>query len=561
MTTRIAVFLLAFCQCFLGFSQAKAQSKKPNIILIFADDISARELPIYGSTVWSPAPQGGNTSDPKFRAKTPVLDKLANEGVWIKTTWAATICSPSRAMMMTGRYAHLHKWWHNKDKGQWTNKKGKKETIPLYESSPHTIGHVAKAGGYATYWAGKTQMAGVDNFGFDEACFTPGGIETGKGNPYTDFKIVQKKVNGKKILINEDTGMEVDYYQQFGWYWKPHVELMNHPSAQKKFELWPNTPESKASYGLNTYGPDVELEFIFDFMERKNKEAEPFFIYHTSHLGHDGWDFFSAEIDKEKRNKWPGTPKIKWEDGKYERTAPNVTGDAGEYDTHGTVTESGIHTHVNYLDYQVWQYLEKLEELGIEDNTILIFCADNGTSGYGKGSFTSQQGTHVPLIIYAPCLDMTKKGAQDVLVNIADILPTIADVAGVGIPESYEVSGESMLPFLITNKEEHREWIYSYHKEKQLIRGKYVLIDGKGKTYDVSENPADLISFPEIKNWDKASKNHKKEKKELKAVLPALDLHSTAHDALERQKLCGWGMSKGQRLYRGCFRTKVNMKN
>ena len=535
---RTLVLLLIIGQSFSVFSQqeevlkARPASKKPNIILIFADDISARELPIYGSSKWSPPPQGGDTSDPLYRAKTPVLDKLANEGLWIKTAWAATICSPSRAMMMTGRYAHLHKWWHNKDKGRWINDKGKKEPWPLYESSPHSLGHIAKTGGYGTYWAGKTQMAGVQYFGFDEAVFTPGGIgKDGLQNPYTDFKIVARKKNGKKVLINEDTGVEVDYYQQFGWYWKPHVQLMNHPKSKQAFEWWPNTPESRASYGLNTYGPDVELEFILDFMERKHSEGKPFFIYHTSHLGHDGWDFFSSEIDPDKRNKWPGTPKIKWDNGKYVRTTPHITGDAGQYDTHGTVTESGIHTHVNYLDYQVWQYLQKLKELGIEDNTILIFCADNGTSGYGKGSPVSQRGTHIPMIIYAPCLNMTKQGEQDVLVNISDILPTIAEVAGVNIPESYEVNGESLIPFLATSKKEHREWIYAYNRDMQLIRGKYVLIDGKGKSYDMSAYPNDLISFPMIKNWSKMPREHNKEYKKLMSILPRFDLHAAERDA------------------------------
>ena len=509
--------------------KVETTAKKPNIILIFADDISARELPIYGSSQWSPPPQGGDSSAPKYRAKTPVLDKLANEGLWIKTAWAATVCSPSRAMMMTGRYAHLHKWWHNKDKGEVIDKSGKKITWPLYESSPHTIAHIAKAGNYATYWAGKTQMADVRYFGFDEAVFTPG--VGGQSNPYSDFKILSKKVDGKKVLINEDTGVEVDYYQQFGWYWKPHVQLMNHPEVKEAFEWWPNTPDSKASYGLHTYGPDVELKFILDFMERKHSEEKPFFIYHTTHLGHDGWDFFSSEIDREKRNKWPGTPKIKWQNGKYVRTKPHVTGDAGKYDTHGTVTESGIHTHVNYLDYQVWQYIEKLKELGIEDNTILIFTADNGTSKYGKASPISQRGTHVPLIIYAPCLNMTKKGEQDVLVNIADILPTIADIVGVKIPESYEVNGVSMLPFLTTEKKEHRDWIYAYNQHMQLIRGKNVLIDGKGTTYDVSEYPDDLISFPVISDWSGVPEEHKKEHRKLKAILPRFDFHATAHDA------------------------------
>ena len=195
---------------FFGYSLSVFAQQKPNIIIIFADDISARELPIYGSSVWSP-PEGGNTSDEEYRAKTPVLNQLAEEGCWIKTAWAATVCSPSRAMMMTGRYAHLHKWWQNKDKGKFINKKGRKQVWPLYASSPHTIAHVAAKGGYATYWAGKTQMSDVRLFGFDEGCFTPG-QKTAEQNPYTDFKLVTKKVDGQKKLFNKDTGEEHHTY-------------------------------------------------------------------------------------------------------------------------------------------------------------------------------------------------------------------------------------------------------------------------------------------------------------------------------------------------------------
>jgi len=59
---------------FLGYLLATSAGalEKPNIILIYADDISARELPMYGSSVWS-KPERGDTSDPAHRAKTPVL--------------------------------------------------------------------------------------------------------------------------------------------------------------------------------------------------------------------------------------------------------------------------------------------------------------------------------------------------------------------------------------------------------------------------------------------------------------------------------------------------------
>ncbi|MEM9986770.1 MAG: sulfatase-like hydrolase/transferase, partial [Bacteroidota bacterium] len=390
-------FILPFCS--LVFAQ-----KKPNIIILYADDISARELPIYGSDVWS-APKGGelkggDTQDHQYRAQTPVIDQMARSGCYVETAWASTICGPSRAMLMAGRYAHLHKWWHNKDKGRAPSGEG---TWRIYESSPHTIAHVAKKGGYATYWAGKTQMEDVLDFGFDEGCFTPGQGSYNQAIPTTDFRLESRKVDGQRRVYNADTDTEVNNYVQSGWYWYPHVQLMNHPEASQALEWWPNNQAARDTFGLSTFGPDVELSYTFDFMERKQATGEPFFIYHTSHLGHDAFDFFHPH----EGNKWPGTPIVTWDGQAYTRTKPKVSGDRGVYETYGSITEDGIHNHINYLDYQVWLYLNKLQELGIADNTIFIFCADNGTSGYGKGSVQIQRGTHVPLIIYAPGLSMT----------------------------------------------------------------------------------------------------------------------------------------------------------
>ena len=507
--------------CLLGISTNLLWADKPNIILLFADDISARELPIYGSTVWSSPVggglTGGDTSDPKYRAETPNLDKMATEGCYFKTAWASTICGPSRAMMMTGRYAHLHKWWHNSEKGK---SPSGRNTWKLYESSPHTIAHVAKKGGYGTYWAGKTQMDEVTEFGFDEGCLTPGSRSYNERISTTDFALINE---GGKI-INTDTDMEISptaasSYVQSGWYWYPHVELMNHPQEDQQLVWWPtnsNHTAAKDTFGLNTFGPDVELEFIFEYMDRKSKADEPFFVYHTSHLGHDAFDFLHIS----EENKWPGTPIVTWDGTKYSRTTPNITGDNGVYNTNNTVTEDGIHTHVKYLDYQVWRYMNKLKELGIENETIFIFCADNGTSGYGKGNHSIQKGTHVPLIIYAPGLEMSKQGEQKVEVDLSDILPTIADIAGVKMPEDYELNGKSLYKYLFTNVAKHREYIYSYQRSSQLVRGSYVLRDGQGNWYDITTDPADLISFKLITDWDAVSEAHRVERDKLLAVLP-----------------------------------------
>ncbi|MEM9480596.1 MAG: sulfatase-like hydrolase/transferase [Verrucomicrobiota bacterium] len=504
---------------------ASAKPKtKPNIILVFADDISARELPLYGSNVWSP-PSGGDTSDPAYRAFTPALDQMAEDGCWITTCWAATVCSPSRAMIMTGRYAHRHKWWTNKDIGEVQRENGKREKWPLYESSPLQLGHLLQNAGYATFWTGKTQMAGdLRNFGFDEGVFTPGTLMD-RDNPFTDFKHETVVRDGKKVLINTDTGNVVDTYLQHGWYWYPHVRLMTHASAKEDFEWWPNTPEAEKNFGVANYGPDIELDFAFEFMERQHAAGKPFFVYHCSHLGHDAFNW----LNPSDPSKWPGTPKIEWDGKQYTRTKPKITGDEGVYDTHGTVTESGIHHHVNYLDYQMWLYREKLEEMGIADNTIVIFTADNGTSGYGKHSSDRQKGTHVPLIIYAP--GMKKHGKQDVLVNLSDFLPTFADISGEAIPADYAIDGESFWPFLMSGKKNHRKWIYAYKGPQQLIRGRRTMLDGTGKWWDVETLPEDLISFPRIENWQGVSQEHRNERNRFREIIPAFDLHATEHDA------------------------------
>ncbi|MBK1832833.1 family 16 glycoside hydrolase [Roseibacillus ishigakijimensis] len=500
-----------------------ARPEKPNIVLLLTDDISARELPLYGSTTWTD-PFREDTSDPAQQAHMPVLDRLAREGCWVETTWAATVCSPSRAMMMTGRYAHLHKWWNNKDKGMVTRANGKQEVWPLYESSPLQLGHLAQKAGYGTFWAGKTQMAGdLDRFGFDEGCFTPGSLSD-RDNPYTDFKHVPTMVAGEKILLCADTGKPVDTYWQHGWYFYPHVKLLN-PGGKKGYHWWPDSEESRAQFGPQTYGPDVELDFAFDYLERQVQEEKPFFIYHCSHLGHDAYDW----LHPESKSSWPGTPVVTWNGQGYERREVKITGNKGNYDTHGTVTEPGMHRHLNYLDYQVWQYLQKFEELGIADNTLFIFTSDNGSGGYGKNSPDRQKGTHVPLIIHGKGL--SKKGKQEILVNLSDFLPTLAELTGYEIPIDYEHNGKSLVPFLYGEEEQHRDWIYAYYFGKQLIRGHKVMKDARDKWWDVSAVPGDLISFPEITDWKQISPAHRTERARLEAILPSFDLYESAHDA------------------------------
>jgi len=504
----------------VGLSEASAPTaslppKKPNVIIFFTDDISAREFPVYNTPAWT-NPLREDTSDVSLRARTPVMDRLAREGCYVQTAWSATLCKPSRAMILSGRYAHRQGWWCNKQLGQRVRPDGKTEHWPIYKSSPLLVSHVAKMGGYDTYWAGKFHLTGdYLAYGFDEAFITPG-LLSEPTNPNSDFQLDYEKRDGERVLVNQDTGLRVETYAHDSYYWQPNVRLVNHPSARGEVVWWPNERAKDAAYGLSSYGPDLEMRFTFDFMDRKRAEGNPFFIYHACHLGHDSFDW----LDPDNPSRWPGTPNVSWNGEGYERTVPRVEGDAGEYETFDTVSESGMHRHIEYIDYQIWCYLEKLKAMGELDNTVLIITSDNGSGGYGKNSKDRQKGCHVPMIVYAP--GMVRKGEQAILVSLTDMLPTVAELAGVTLPEAYEVDGESLVPFLYGEQDTHRDWIFSYSGGKPIIRGHHVLRDANKRWWDVSSQPEDLIGFERIENWNKVSAAGQAERDVLQSVLPVL---------------------------------------
>lgn len=116
---------------FLGCRAAAAKPvrKKPNIILIMADDISAKEFPTYNN----PKPTYGDGP-----CTTPVFKKIKNDGVQFAIAWATPLCHPSRGMIMTGRYAHRTQWWSN----GFSPTEGEKNHA-LYESHL-TLGQITK---------------------------------------------------------------------------------------------------------------------------------------------------------------------------------------------------------------------------------------------------------------------------------------------------------------------------------------------------------------------------------------------------------------------------------
>uniref|UniRef100_A0A7S3A3T8 Sulfatase N-terminal domain-containing protein n=1 Tax=Rhodosorus marinus TaxID=101924 RepID=A0A7S3A3T8_9RHOD len=536
MGSNCALFVVSVLTLLLlGPDGIAAQDIKPNIVFIYGDDISPREIRAYKAPTWS-GPKNVRSKDPEFLAETPMLDKFAKNGVYFTKAWAAPVCSPSRAMLLTGRFATMTKWWYNRDYGSYVDSDGKKKPIvPLYVTSPILLGHLAQKAGYKTLWAGKPGMKDADltEFGFDEGVFVPN-PSIDEPSPYSSFRVgkVTRK-NGTKRFVNMDSGKEVKESSgsERSFFWKPHIQLMNFPGVKEDFTIWPHSELSRRKYGTSTYGPDVEANLIKRFMVRSKNQKKPFFVFHNSKLGHKAFNF----LNPKEENVWPPTPKLKWiaKERRYLKSKVIIKGSKGKYSATG-INSGGLHRHIEYLDYMIWKYVEQLKKLGTLKNTIFVFAGDNGTSDWGKHVGKKQRGPHIPFLIWAPGLKFTKKGRQDVLMHVVDMLPTFADMMGIPEalkkPKPYKTHGKSLWPYLTREIQVHRRYVYSYIGGSQIIRGKLVMRDADKSWWKVDEEVDDYDSYPRIRNWGSLPRKYREEREYLRRVLKNFDVYDTEHD-------------------------------
>jgi arylsulfatase A-like enzyme len=152
---------------------------------------------------------------------------------------------------------------------------------------------------------------------------------------------------------------------------------------------------------------------------------------------------------------------------------------------------------VAYLDKQIGVMLKTLDELGIAENTIILFMADNGTdSGLvnnwgdnkqvagGKGSMTDR-GTHIPLLVRWPGHIQPRSTCED-LVDLSDVFPTLCELTGATLPEQ-EIHGRSFAPQLFGKPGLAREWIHIQNANDRQVRNDDYMLNNKDQLRRVVE--------------------------------------------------------------------------
>lgn len=280
-----------------------------------------------------------------------------------------------------------------------------------------TFGQIFQQAGYATAHAGKWQLSGEQPKLIHEAGF----------DDYMMWAYTQNLPAGAK-----HTGMwEGKAGGKTARYW--------HPSIVSNGKHIPTTPES--------YGPDMFVDFILGFMTEH--KADPFFVYYPMALTHAPY--------------WPTPPQKPSDDEKPVHSKANWR------------------ANVEYMDHCVGRIVAGLDQLGLRDNTLVLFIGDNGTGGNGKAE-TTEMGARVPFIANGPGI-VKPQGESRELVDVTDVVPTICEVAGIELSKDHIIDGVSFAPYLRGETKSLREWVYAPLGLKRVLRTKRWLLENNSATH------------------------------------------------------------------------------
>jgi arylsulfatase A len=394
--------------------------------------------------------------------QTPVLDQMAREGMRFTQHYAGTsVCAPSRAVLMTGQ--------HSGRVSIRGNRQGEPYGQMPLPANTLTIPSLLKKAGYNNAMIGKWGL-GVEgtageptNQGFD---YYFGYLDQVLAhNHYPEYLMR----NGEKVMLNN----VVQYLDTTHW--------------SRGYGSYP--------VEMNDYSQDHFTREALQFIE-ENRDG-PFFLYYPVIIPHDNGEALP---------------------GKRYSEVPSF----GIYaDSLWTEEEKGYAAMITHLDGEIGKLLDKLKELGIDENTIIFFTSDNGGDSPGRFSEISnyplrgikrdlyEGGIRVPLIARWP----GKIAPGTVSHHISafwDFMPTFCEMAGIKIPEGH-TDGISMLPSLLgkNDSQEAHDYLYweihFWMKHQAVRKGEWKAVrnnlerdpDAPIELYNLSDDPGESFDLAE----------------------------------------------------------------
>jgi arylsulfatase A-like enzyme len=406
------VFALA-CPAFAGAQQG-AQARRPNILFIAVDDLRPT-LGAYGDTV----------------IKTPNIDRLARSGVvFLDAQVQQAVCNASRASLMTGLRPDSLRVWDLRTDFRVTTPGA--VTIPQY----------FRQYGYRAVSVGKIYHNVLpDSLSWSEPEYKVPGFPYDPDAVYRSPENIAIQEARKATIIQR--GQQARSIDQFGlWYLKAN--------ATESVDL----PDS-------VYYDGAQTDYAVRRLGELRDAGQPFFFavgYYRPHLPFNApqkyWDLYDPATLPLADNQFvpDGAPLMAVNTNKelrgYSdfRNAPEPNEGSLDVPRARRLTH-GYYASISYVDAQVGRLLDRLDSLGLTDNTIVVLWGDHGYklgehNGWAK--FTDYDiDTHAPLIIRAP--GRIPPGLRlPQMVEFVDIYPTLAELAGLPVP--VQLQGVSAAP-------------------------------------------------------------------------------------------------------------------
>ncbi len=497
----------------LAIGVTKADDR-PNILFIFTDDHAPHAIGAYNGWLKSVNP-------------TPVIDRLAAEGMIFENSFCTnSICGPSRAVIQTGKHSHKNGFMNNGNSFDWNQ-----QTFPK----------LLQKAGYQTAIYGKSHLKGKPQ-GFDDWKVLPG-----QGLYYNpDFLTEEGKVTIEGYCTDIVTDMGVNYLKNLRDPKKPFMLMVQHKAPHRN---WMPAPRH-----LNLYD-DIDIPepaTLFDKWEDNTFAARRQELEIDRHMDLN-YDLFvdltpefsqEASQKRQDRSAWNNLKRFTPEQLKTWRDAygpKDAAFHAANLSGEDLVRWKFQRYAKNYLrcvkgvDESVERLMGTLDELGIAENTIVIYSSDQGfyigDHGWYDKRWMYEESLKMPFVIKWPGVIEPGSRNQHLIQNL-DYASTFLEVAGAPIPQ--DLQGLSLVPLLKgESPSDWRKSIYYHYYEYPSVHMiprhfgirtdryklmKFYQFGEEWEFYDLETDPDELTN--QFNNPEYAGKIA-----EVKAQLAALQEH------------------------------------
>ena len=469
-------FFFSSIALLVGLSLSSLADEKPNVLFIFSDDHAPHAIGAYNGWLKSVNP-------------TPEIDKLADQGMVFENSFCTnSICGPSRAVIQTGKHSHKNGFMNNGNTFDWNQ-----QTFPK----------LLQKEGYQTAIYGKSHLKGHPQ-GYDDWKVLPG-----QGLYYNpDLIVPEGNIRIEGHCTDVVTDLAVEWLKEKRTDDKPFMLMVQHKAphrnwmpAERHLTLYDDMemPEPETlfdDYATRAPGArhqeleidrhmdinyDLFLDLTPDFTQEASQKRQDKSAWRNmarmSEAQLDAW--FAAYKPKDEafhKANLSGKELIRW---KYQRYAKNYL------------------RSVKGVDESVGTLMETLKELGLDNNTVVIYSSDQGfyigDHGWYDKRWMYEESLKMPLIVKWP--GITEAGSRNTdLVQNLDYASTFLDMAGAKIPD--DLQGQSLVPLLKGEGDGNfREAIYYHYYE-------YPSVHMVPRHYGIRTDRYKLIYYYQFDEWE-----------------------------------------------------------